>query len=196
MCCQTRRASLRRAKEALDDGCRRHRHHPVKTQHVLIATVRDASGNPVSGADVEWILARSDRAVHTLLTDEAGAKDLKLMVADATDQKRFAQWVRDEGLTPEKLGVASWDEAKLTADPGTPAPALYYYSQRFRAWSVAEFFRLCSEQVRLHFKSPSTQNFSDGAVYLANFYAQGNDYFTWFNRRALDWLDETLSMTR
>jgi len=31
--CKTRRASLRRAQQALDDWCRRHRHQPVKAQH-------------------------------------------------------------------------------------------------------------------------------------------------------------------
>jgi len=33
--------------------------NPVKTQHVFVATVRDASGNPISGVEVEWILSRS-----------------------------------------------------------------------------------------------------------------------------------------
>lgn len=32
MGCKTRRASLRRAKQAIDDGCRRHRHQPVEAQ--------------------------------------------------------------------------------------------------------------------------------------------------------------------
>jgi hypothetical protein len=37
MYCKTRRASLRRAKEALYDWCRRHRHQPVKTQHAALS---------------------------------------------------------------------------------------------------------------------------------------------------------------
>jgi RNA-directed DNA polymerase len=36
MGCQTRRASLRRAKQALDDGCRRHRPQPVEAQHAAL----------------------------------------------------------------------------------------------------------------------------------------------------------------
>ncbi len=131
---------------------------------------------------------RHDQAVHTLLMDEAGAKDLKAMVGDAVDERRFREWLRENGHTPASLGVASWEAAGLTADPGAPTPALYYLSQRFRAWSVAEFFRLATEQVRKHFpaSAPATQNYSDGAVYQANLYAQGNDYFTWFSRGALD----------
>jgi hypothetical protein len=36
MGCKTRRASLRRAKQALDDWCRRHRHQPVEAQHAAL----------------------------------------------------------------------------------------------------------------------------------------------------------------
>ena len=36
MGCKTRRASLRRAKQALYDGCRRHRHQPVEAQHAAL----------------------------------------------------------------------------------------------------------------------------------------------------------------
>jgi hypothetical protein len=37
MGCKTRRASLRRAKQALDAWCRRHRHQPVKTPHAALS---------------------------------------------------------------------------------------------------------------------------------------------------------------
>jgi RNA-directed DNA polymerase len=36
MGCKTRRASLRRAKQAVYDGCRRHRHQPVEAQHAAL----------------------------------------------------------------------------------------------------------------------------------------------------------------
>ena len=37
MGCKTRRASLRRAKQALYDWCRRHRHQPVEAQHAALS---------------------------------------------------------------------------------------------------------------------------------------------------------------
>jgi hypothetical protein len=37
MYCKTRRASRRRAQEALDAWCRRHRHPPVKAQHAALS---------------------------------------------------------------------------------------------------------------------------------------------------------------
>jgi len=48
--------------------------NPVRTQHVMLATVRDQSGNPVSGAKVEWILARGPRAVGDIVDVEGGRK--------------------------------------------------------------------------------------------------------------------------
>ena len=48
--------------------------NPVRTQHVLIATVRDQSGNPISGSKVEWILARGPRAVGDIIDVEGGRK--------------------------------------------------------------------------------------------------------------------------
>jgi len=37
---KTRRASLRRAKQAIDDGCRRQRHQPVEAQHAALGRRR------------------------------------------------------------------------------------------------------------------------------------------------------------
>src|SRR5690606_25191001 len=67
-------------------------------------------------------------------------------------------------------------------------PVLYYWSQRYRAWNIARFFQQCTELARKHLPGGpgTTQNFSDGAVWMANFFQQGNDYFTWFRNRALD----------
>jgi hypothetical protein len=46
MCCKTRRASRRRAKEALYDWCRRHRHQPVKAQHAALSQRVEATSTP------------------------------------------------------------------------------------------------------------------------------------------------------
>jgi hypothetical protein len=42
---KTRRASLRRAKQALYDGCRRHRHPPVEAQHAARSRRLRGHGN-------------------------------------------------------------------------------------------------------------------------------------------------------
>lgn len=48
--------------------------NPVKTQHVMVATVRDQGGNPVPGAKVEWILGRGPRAVGDIVEVDGGRK--------------------------------------------------------------------------------------------------------------------------
>src|SRR5216683_3227640 len=45
MGCKTRRASLRRAKQAIDDWCRRHRHQPVEAQHAALCRRVRGHGN-------------------------------------------------------------------------------------------------------------------------------------------------------
>ncbi len=126
--------------------------------------------------------------IVTSLTDEATAESLEKMKGNPVHEQAFVAWLKDRKLEPKDLGVGGWGQVKLTDDRDTPHPALYYHSQQFRAWSVAHFFHLATTLVRKYYppQALSTQNFSDGAVYVANFYAQGNDYFTWFRNQALD----------
>src|SRR5262245_35350026 len=47
--------------------------NPVRTQHVLIATVRDKDGKALPNRRVEWILSRGDNAVGEIVeVDESG----------------------------------------------------------------------------------------------------------------------------
>jgi len=130
----------------------------------------------------------ADALISVVLMDEAGAKNLAAMAESEVDQRAFAEWIRAQGPSPEALGAGSWEEFKLTADPAAQPPALYYWSQRFRAWSVANFFRQATELVRKYYPPhiKATQNYSDGAVWMGNFYVQGNDYYVWLKNRALD----------
>ena len=49
----------------------REQSNPVKTQHVLVATVKDAQGNPLPGRRVEWIIAEG--SVGSIVeVDESG----------------------------------------------------------------------------------------------------------------------------
>src|SRR5688572_19489459 len=44
--------------------------NPVQTQHTFVATVRDANGQPVSGARVEWILANGPQLAGDIVEVE------------------------------------------------------------------------------------------------------------------------------
>src|SRR5690242_4459074 len=50
--------------------------NPVKTQHVFVATVKDANGTPVSGVEVEWILGRSGATSVGDIVDVDGGKKI------------------------------------------------------------------------------------------------------------------------
>jgi len=65
--CQTRRASLRRAKQALDAGCRRHRHQPGQVQH---AALRQRWQGPENSFGVRGNVRRLRRLVEA--TKRAG----------------------------------------------------------------------------------------------------------------------------
>ncbi|MEX0777690.1 MAG: hypothetical protein WD042_18455 [Phycisphaeraceae bacterium] len=129
-----------------------------------------------------------DRYVYAKLMDEAKSTPLDRLVANPVSHEAFRTWLRQRGDTPEQLGIESWDQVKILKDPDAGPAAMYVASQRFRADSVVEFFALATELSHQHFgpQLKTTQNFSDGAVYMANMYAQGNDYFMWFRRKALD----------
>ncbi len=122
------------------------------------------------------------------LTDEAGPPDLAAIVGKPIHEKAFVEWLKETGQTPEKLGVKTWDQVKMTSDRGAQNPVLYAMSQRYRAWMIVKFFKECTKLVRAEFPAhmKAHQNFSDGAVYHANLYSQGNDYFTWFRNEGLD----------
>lgn len=121
------------------------------------------------------------RHFYSMLMDEAAASDLPTLAADDVDQQAFKDYVRSLGLAPADLGVANENAIEIATAP-KDNPRLYYWSQRYRAHTVASFFRLQTEFVRKYFPAnvKATQNYSDGAVYLGNMYLQGNDYYEWF----------------
>ena len=114
------------------------------------------------------------------LTDEPTGQPLEFAAKDPSYATRFREWLKAAGQTPESLLVQSWDEVKIvTPELREQFPALYYHSQRFRTHALGEFMaaqrKLAEEAYGGTF--PVLANFSDGAVYVGNFYAQGVDYF-------------------
>lgn len=83
-------------------------------------------------------------------------------------------------LTPQELLVTSWDEVRPVAETEREQfPALHYHTQLFRTRAIGDFMatqrRIIEEAYGRSF--PTLVNFSDGAVYHANFCSQGIDYF-------------------
>jgi hypothetical protein len=114
------------------------------------------------------------------LTDEPTGQPLEIAAKDASYAVHFREWLKSIGQTPESLLVKNWDDVKIvTSAQRDQFPALYYFSQRFRTRALGD---LMAVQRKIAEKAyggtfPVLANFSDGAVYTGNFYAQGVDYF-------------------
>jgi hypothetical protein len=135
--------------------------------------LREAATFKEKGGKVENIL-------FCELTDEPTGQPLDIAAQMPSYTEAFRAWLKAKGLQPADLLVESWDEVKIVT-PGQrhEFPALYYFSQLFRTRALGDFMaaqgKLAKEAYGGEF--PVLANFSDGAVYGANFCIQGVDYF-------------------
>ena len=140
----------------------------------------------IASAAAEW----DDKPpTIVIFMDEPAAKPLAHATTCSACKGEFVKWLRDELRLPlGDLQRQSWDDVlPVTEKNRDDAPALYYYSQRFRSKALADFLRLQTNEIDNAFVGPppATVNFSDGAVFRANMYLQGVDYFHVFKTRAL-----------
>lgn len=115
-----------------------------------------------------------------MLMDEPTGQAASFLAQDEACRDKFRQWLRSQGLQPQDLLVANGDEVRPVAETERDQhPALHYYTQRFRTRALGDFMatqrRILEQAYGRTF--PTLVNFSDGAVYHANFYSQGVDYF-------------------
>jgi len=128
-----------------------------------------------SGDDIEAV-------THCMLTDEPTGQPSSLMVADKAYHEAFRTWLRDElNKTPADLLVENWEQVlPVLESERDQHPALHYFTQRFRTRALGDFMAtqagILSEAYGRD-DIPMLANFSDGAVYTANLYSQGVDYF-------------------
>ena len=121
-----------------------------------------------------------EEIVYSELTDEPTGQPLDRIVNDAAYRDHFRAWLRGLGQTPESLLVKDWDAVSIVTEAQRDQfPALYYFSQRFRTRALGDFMATQRKLIEQAYggKFPVLVNFSDGAVYNANFFMQGVDYF-------------------
>jgi hypothetical protein len=114
------------------------------------------------------------------LTDEPTGQPLELASTMPSYTESFRSWLKSKKLALSDLLVKSWDEVKIvTPAQRTAFPALYYWSQLFRTRALGDFMAVQSKMAKEAYGGdfPVLANFSDGAVYGANFCIQGVDYF-------------------
>jgi hypothetical protein len=123
---------------------------------------------------------RLEDVAACVLMDEPAGQPAAFAAKNEAYRERFRVWLRSKSLQPADLLVASWDDVRPIAESERAAfPALHYFTQLFRTRALGDFM---VEQRRIIEEAygqalPTVVNFSDGAVYHANFCGQGVDYF-------------------
>ncbi len=114
------------------------------------------------------------------LTDEPTGQPLDFAAKEPSYVEPFRAWLKKLGKTPADLLLKSWDEVRIvTSAQRNEFPALYYFSQLFRTRALGDFMAVQAKMAKEAYGGdfPVLANFSDGAVYGANFCVQGVDYF-------------------
>ena len=124
---------------------------------------------------------RVEDITYCMLTDEPTGQPSSFMVKDPAYHDAFRVWLKELGKRPADLLVSSWDEVvPVLESERDEHPALHYFTQRFRTRALGDFMATQREILEEAYGAtdlPALVNFSDGAVYSANFYSQGVDYF-------------------
>jgi hypothetical protein len=114
------------------------------------------------------------------LTDEPTGQSLEFMAKDPEYQAQFRIWLKSLRETPASLLVPDEKAIRTVTDAERDQfPALYLFSQRFRTRALGDFMATQRGILEKAYGAPFPVlvNFSDGATYSGNFYAQGVDYF-------------------
>jgi len=114
------------------------------------------------------------------LMDEPTGQPLEFIARDPAYLESFRAWLKKLGKSPADLLVADWDSVRpVTEADRDQFPGLYLYSQRFRTRALGDFMAVQGKLLKEAYgrELPTLVNFSDGAVYGANFCLQGVDYF-------------------
>ena len=121
-----------------------------------------------------------DDIAACMLMDEPTGQPASFAVQDKGYREQFKIWLQKKGLEPKDLLVSRWDEVRPVVETDRDRfPALHYYTQLFRTRALGDFMVTQRKFIESAYgrSFPTLVNFSDGAVYNANFCSQGVDYF-------------------
>ena len=126
-----------------------------------------------------------DDIAYCMLMDEPTGQSASFMAQDDGYRDRFSAWLKGLGISLKDLLEPDWEAVRPVIETQRDQhPALHYFTQRFRTVAIGDFMatqkKIIEEAYGRSF--PTNVNFSDGAIYHANFYSQGIDYFELLNR--------------
>lgn len=117
---------------------------------------------------------------YCMLMDEPTGQPASFAARDDAYRDGFRAWLGKKGLGPRDLLVESWDEVRPVVESDRDRlPALHYFTQLYRTRALGDFMAVQRQLIENAYQHsfPTLVNFSDGAVYHANFCGQGVDYF-------------------
>ncbi len=126
-----------------------------------------------------------DDIAYCMLMDEPTGQPASFMARDDGYRDRFREWLKGLGLSPQDLLEPDWEAVRPVVESAHDQhPALHYFTQRFRTVVIGDFMATQKKIIEDAYgrSFPTNVNFSDGAVYNANFCSQGVDYFELLNR--------------
>ncbi len=115
-----------------------------------------------------------------MLMDEPGGLSVEHLLKCQKCKQKFRQYLQEMKLIPKNFGVKDWSAINpVDSTQKDTQPELFYYTQKFRTYALSKLLRLQRESLERAYnaKFPVNVNFSDGAVYIANFCCTGVDYF-------------------
>lgn len=123
---------------------------------------------------------KPEEIAAVMLMDEPTGQSAAFMASDESYRVKFREWLERRGLSPQDLLVATWDDVRPVVEAKRQEfPALHYYTQLFRTRALGDFLATQTAILNEAYGRswPTMVNFSDGAIYHANFTGQGVDYF-------------------
>ena len=151
------------------DGC----YCRPDTEKMKASAQREARAFRDSGGSPEAI-------VFCRLTDEPKGPPAAHLASCETCTAEFRKWLQSFGKTHADLLENTWQSVRpVEESERNEQPALHYYTQRFRTRVLGNYMLTQGRILRDAYGAdfPVNSSFSDGAIFYANFCAQGIDYF-------------------
>lgn len=117
---------------------------------------------------------------YCMLMDEPGGLSVEHMTKCERCHQAFREYLKELKLNPDNLRAPNWESIKpVDSTQKETQPELFYYTQKFRTYALSKIMRTQREILEKAYNArfPVNVNFSDGAVYIANFGCIGVDYF-------------------
>ncbi|MCX7705776.1 MAG: hypothetical protein N2115_05910 [bacterium] len=126
--------------------------------------------------------------------DEPGSVSMEHIVKCSTCTIKFREFLRKAGVTPEFLGVNSYDQILPSNNPEDGKR--YYYTALYRNQVLADFFKIGTDILKNFTPDPkTTANFGEYLTFTGNMLHSGDDWFLIFDTGGLtygwteDWLN-------